>query len=249
MATLSPTLSVKYPQARGGGGAGAPPISGGGGGDGQNSGGAPDYGQRLRRARLGLAVGITPVIMLFISFTSAYIVRQGLPTLDVRTNTYIHDWLPVSLPWVLLAINTVILLVSSVTVELARRQITRQAALAPVQSIPGISLGEEKSLPWLGITVVLGLAFLVGQWMAWQALASRGFYLATSASSSFVYLLTGMHAIHLVGGMLALFYAAITSLLRRPVEARRIVVDITAWYWHFMALLWIYIFALLEIAR
>jgi cytochrome c oxidase subunit III len=134
-------------------------------------------------------------------------------------------------------------------VELARRQITRQAALAPVQSIPGISLGEEKSLPWLGITVVLGLAFLVGQWMAWQALASRGFYLATSASSSFVYLLTGMHAIHLVGGMLALFYAAITSLLRRPVEARRIVVDITAWYWHFMALLWIYIFALLEIAR
>ena len=248
MATLSPTLSVKYPQTRGGGGAGAPPTSGGGGGDGQ-TGGSPDYGQRLRRARLGLAVGITPVIMLFVSFTSAYIVRQGLPTLDVRTGTYVHDWLPVNMPWVLLAVNTLILLVSSLTMEFSRRQITRQAALAPVQSIPGVSLGSERILPWLPITVVLGLGFLSGQWLAWRELESRGFYLVTSASSSFVYLLTGAHAIHLAGGILALFYAAITSLLRRPVEARRIVVDIAAWYWHFMALLWIYILVLLAVAR
>ena len=249
MATLSPTVSLKYPKIHGGGGAGAPPNSGGGGDDGRAGGSSPNYGQRLRRARLGLAVGLTPVIMLFVSFTSAYIVRQGLPTLDLRTNTYVHDWLPVNLPWVLLMINTVVLLVSSVTMELSRRQITRQAALAPVQSIPGVSLGEERTVPWLGITVVLGLGFLAGQWLAWQELENRGFYLATSASSSFVYLLTGMHAIHLAGGILALTYAAITSLLRKPVEARRIVVDITAWYWHFMALLWIYVFALLEIAR
>ncbi|HZQ24211.1 MAG TPA: cytochrome c oxidase subunit 3 [Terriglobales bacterium] len=249
MATLSPT-AVKFPQTHHGGGEGAPPFYGGGGGDGRGGGSnSPDYGQRLRRARLGLVVGITPIVMLFVSFTSAYIVRQGLPTLDVRTSTYVHDWLPVHLPWVLLLVNTVILLVSSGTMEMARRQITRQAALAPVRSIPGVSLGEEKIFPWLPFTVVLGVAFLIGQWEAWQELAARGFYLATSASSSFVYLLTGMHAIHLLGGMLALLYAAITSLLNRPVEARRIVVDITAWYWHFMALLWIYIFALIEIAR
>jgi cytochrome c oxidase subunit III len=205
----------------------------------------------LRRARLGLAVGITPVIMLFVSFTSAYIVRQGLPTLDVRTNQYVHDWLPVNLPWILLLLNTVILLVSSATMEMARRQITRRSALAGVESIPGVTLGEESRVPWLGITIVLGLAFLVGQWEAWMELAARGFYLATSASSSFVYLLTGMHAIHLAGGIFALLYAGVTSLpvLRRPVEARRIVVDIAGWYWHFMALLWIYIFALIEFAR
>ena len=249
MATLSPTVTVKYPQTRGGGGAGAPPTSGGGGGDGQGGSGSPDYGQRLRRARLGLAVGITPVIMLFVSFTSAYIVRQGLPTLDIRTGTYIHDWLPVNMPWLLLGINTLILLVSSLTMEFARRQITRRAALAPVESIPGVSLGDEDRLPWLGITVILGLAFLSGQWMAWRELQSRGFYLATSASSSFVYLLTGMHAIHLAGGVIALLYAAVTTLLHRPVEARRIVVDITAWYWHFMALLWVYILVLLAVAR
>jgi cytochrome c oxidase subunit 3 len=73
--------------------------------------------------------------------------------------------------------------------------------------------------------------------------------MSTTPSSSFVYLLTGMHAIHLAGGVLALAYAGTTAMLRRPLETRRIVVDITAWYWHFMALLWLYIFALLAIAR
>ncbi|HYL15040.1 MAG TPA: cytochrome c oxidase subunit 3 [Terriglobales bacterium] len=242
------SIATRDPRTFRGGGIELPPTSGGGD-DGHGGGGSPDYGQRLRRARLGLAVGITPVIMLFVSFTSAYIIRQGLPTLDEQTNQYVHDWLPVNLPWVLLLMNTVVLLISSVTMEFARRHITREAALAPVKSIPGISLGDEKSFPWLGLTVVLGLGFLFGQWMAWKELAYRGFFLATSPSSSFVYLLTGTHAIHLAGGVLALLYAASTALMRRPVEARRIVVEITAWYWHFMALLWIYVFLLLEFAR
>jgi cytochrome c oxidase subunit 3 len=244
---MSPTV-VKYPQSGQRGGVGAPPRFGSGDGD-SSGGSSPNYGERLRRARLGLAVGITPVIMLFVSFTSAYIVRQGIPSLDLRTNTYVHDWLPVNLPTLMLMINTLILVISSFTIEMARRQITRRAALAPVSSIPGVSLGKEKNFPWLGITAILGLAFLVGQWQAWEELAARGFYLSTSASSSFVYLLTGAHAAHLAGGILAMFYAVLTSLLHRPVESRRIVVDITAWYWHFMALLWIYIFALIEIAH
>jgi len=187
--------------------------------------------------------------MLFVSFTSAYIVRQGLPTLDDRTNTYVRDWMSVSLPVTMLLVNSLILLVSSITMELARRQITQQAALAPVKSIPGVSVGNDRGFPWLGITVVLGFAFLTGQWLAWRELGDRGFFLATSPSSSFFYLLTGSHAVHLAGGMIALMVSAITSLLHRPVEGRRIVVDVTAWYWHFMAFLWIYIFALLWFAR
>ena len=114
MATLSPTVAVKYPQTRHGGGSGAPPTHGNGGGDGRGANGSPDYGERLRRARLGLVVGLTPVIMMFVSFTSAYIVRKGLPTVDPRTNTYVHDWLSVNIPWGLLLVNTVILLISSV---------------------------------------------------------------------------------------------------------------------------------------
>ena len=244
MATLSSTVPVKIPETSRDGGGAQPPVYRGGG-DGGRADGYPDYGQRLRRARLGLAIALAPIFMFFISITSAYIVRQGLPTFDDKTNSYIREWIPVQLPLALLLVNTGLLAASSITAELARRQITRQSALAPVESIPGVSLGEEGRFPWIYVTVALGTGFLVGQWMAWQELASRGFYIATSASSSFVYLLTAAHGVHLAGGVIVLVYAATISLLHKPVEARRIVVDVTAWYWHFMFLLWIGIFALL----
>jgi cytochrome c oxidase subunit III len=247
MATLSSPVTIDVPKTGQGGGGTRPPVYGGGG-DGRSDG-SPDYGARLRRLRLGLAIGLASVTMIFVSLTSAYIVRRGLPTLDERTNTYVRDWIPVDLPITLLLVNTTLLLMSSISAELARRQITRQAALAPVRSIPGVSLGEEKGFPWLGVTVVLGGGFLTGQWMAWRELADRGFYLATSASSSFVYLLTATHAVHLAGGILVLLYATAVSLLHKPVEARRVVVDVAAWYWHFMFLLWLYIFGLLWFMR
>ena len=132
--------------------------------------GSPDFHVRLRRARLGLAVGVTGIVMIFVSFTSAYLVRQGLPTLDPRTDTLVHDWLPVRLPGLLL-INSLVLLISSVTMELARRQVAREATLAQVDSIAGVSLGREDKNPWLALTVVLGITFLTGQWMAWRELA------------------------------------------------------------------------------
>jgi cytochrome c oxidase subunit 3 len=225
----------------------APPVTGGG--DDGRGGDVPDYGARLRRARLGLICGIATVGMVFISLTSAYIFRRGLPTFQGETNSYVRDWGSVSLPWVLLGINTVILVISSITMELARRKAARQAALAPVTSIPGVSLGDEKDFPWLGTTVLLGFAFLIGQWLAWGELHNRGFFMATSPSSSFAFLLTVAHAVHLTGGMIALIWASSASLLNKPLEARRIAVDITAWYWHFMAVLWIYIFLLLGLAR
>lgn len=224
----------------------APPDRGGGG---DGGGDIPNYGARLRRARLGLICAIATVCMVFIALTSAYIVRQGLPTYDGTSNSYVRDWGQVDLPWVLLAINTAVLLASSISVELARRSAARQAALAPVKSIPGISLGNEKNFPWLGVTILLGFGFLVGQWMAWSELHNRGFFVNTNPSSSFAFLLTIAHAVHLAGGMIALLWAGSTSLLHKPLESRRIVVDITAWYWHFMAVLWIYVFALLGFAR
>src|SRR5271155_411676 len=248
MATYTPSTPVN--QVGRGGDVPAPPNGGGddGGFHGQPNG-SPDYGARLRRARLGLICGIATVSMVFISLTSAYVVRQGLPTFDGATNSYVRDWGMVELPWQLLAINTALLLISSLTMEFARRGITRQAALAPLKSIPGISLGNEKSFPWLGITVLLGLGFLAGQWIAWGELKSRGFFVNTNPNSSFVYLLTAAHAVHLLGGVVALLWAGVTSLQHRPVEGRRIVVDVAAWYWHFMAVLWIYVFALLAFAK
>src|SRR5213595_3951868 len=140
MASFSTTATLDEPQVSRGNEGGAPPIFGGGD-DGRAGRGLPNYPTRLRRARLGLLVALTPVLMLFVSFTSAYVMRQGLPTLDPRTNALVRDWIPVTLPKLLL-INTGVLILSSVFIELARRQIKDQAALRPITAHPRVSAGE-----------------------------------------------------------------------------------------------------------
>ena len=246
MASFSPTASVDDPRVALDDHGIVPPVHGGD--DGGSWPGSPDYRTRLRRARLGLLVALTPVLMLFVSFTSAYVVRQGLPTLDPHTNQMVRDWIPIKLPTLLLA-NTCILLLSTASMELARRQMKREVTLSAAGSLSGGLFSDEKAMPWLGLTILLGICFLTGQWLAWRELAGRGYYVATSPSSSFIYLLTGSHAIHLMGGILALFVAGGAALLRWPAATRGILVDVTAWYWHFMALLWVYILCLLEFAH
>ena len=240
MASYTPTVSIDDPMTSTGGNGVLPPLRGSG-----DDFGLPLFDARLRRARLGLVVGLTGILMIFISFTSAYVVRQGLPTLDPRSNTLLHDWFPVPLPRLLL-INTVVLLISSFTMELARRHAARKAGLARLAAVPGVSVDANEKVSWLALTVVLGLSFLAGQWMVWRELAAAGFYVSSSPSSSFIYLLTGMHGVHLLGGVVALLTAGVASFLRRPGDSQSIVLDVTGWYWHFMALLWIYILCLLE---
>src|ERR1017187_8875349 len=201
MASFTPTIPASHPTTSRGKRADLPAGVGGRAG-GRPDPGSPDYRARLRRARLGLAVALAPITMLFVAFTSAYIVRQGLPTFDPHTNTVVHDWIPGALPTRLFLVTTCVLLLSSVTIEYARRHLARQVAPEPGQTIPGVSLGTERKFPWLALTLVLGLCFLLGQWLAWSDLASRGFYVATGPSSSFVYLLTGAHAVHLFGGII-----------------------------------------------
>jgi cytochrome c oxidase subunit 3 len=99
----------------------------------------------------------------------------------------------------------------------------------------------------LDAAAILGLMFLGGQFIAWTQLAAHGVFLATNPSSSFFYLLTGAHALHLLGGIAALFYLVyrapqLASGLKKPVA-----VDVTAIYWHFMDGLWIYLLLLLTV--
>lgn len=175
--------------------------------------------------------------------------RRGFLSLDFESDTYVRTWVPVRLPWLILIANTATLIASSVTIDFARRAVTREAALAPVQSIPGISLGEERRFPWLALTTVLGFLFLAGQLWAWQNLSARGFHLQGRTSSSFVYVLTAMHGLHLAGGLVALLVADVASWFGRlHVETRRIIVDVTSWYWHAMTAIWIYILVLFSFA-
>jgi cytochrome c oxidase subunit 3 len=243
MASFTTTTTVEAPVSSGHGGI-LPPLTSG---DGGPDSAAPDHKTRLRRARLGLLVALTPIFMLFISFTSAYLVRQGLPSLDPSTNKLVSDWIPVRLP-ILLLFNTFTLLLSSACIEFARRHVKSEAVAGPAPS-SSLARANNDSFPWLPITLLLGLGFLYGQWLAWRQLAASGFYVSTAPSSSFVYLLTGAHAVHLFGGILVLLAACLASLLGFSAIRRSIVIDITAWYWHFMTLLWVYILCLLEFAR
>jgi cytochrome c oxidase subunit 3 len=209
----------------------------------------PGYYERLRRYRLGVAIGLASIVMIFVALTSAYVVRQGLSQWDEHQRAYVSDWHPVPLPLALLLVNTAVLLLSSFTLERARRNLMHRSVTATLADIPGVAPDPERSLPWLGVTVVLGAGFLAGQFAAWHELHRAGYFLATTPSSSFFYVLTAAHGVHLTGGIIALLYAASTSLLHRSLATRRIVVDATAWYWHFMAALWLYIFGLLYFVR
>ncbi|HEV8523452.1 MAG TPA: heme-copper oxidase subunit III [Terriglobales bacterium] len=245
LATLPP-VAVEEPKLGGRGPTVGPPRDGD-----DHRGGGPqpdDFRDRVRRYRIGLFFGLASVVMLFVGFTSAYIVRQGVTSLDPSTGTEVSDWRPITLPPLLWA-NTAILLASSFTLHMARRRLARQVSRSRARTASPLVIDERGSVPWLAITVVLGVGFLAGQLLAWRQLVQQGILIGTNPSSSFFYVLTGTHGLHLLGGVVALIYAAATSLLHRPLTSRFVVVDGTSIYWHFMDFLWLYIFALLQFAR
>lgn len=252
MTVLKETISeVEAPKigeqsANSGNGAGTPT---GGGDDGkedwnnwpQDSRGP---GERLSRYRLGLGMALVAIFMFFVAMSSAYIARQN--TWHWKGETYARDWKPILMPSILW-LNTLVLLLSSATMETARRHVFDEKR----RMEEWLGLGNptvRSSLPWLAISLLLGTAFIAGQLFAWNSLRSQTAYFE-SVSSHFFYLLTGAHAVHLLGGMIALLYALSISLLGRRLSSRQIVVDVTAWYWHGMGILWLGLFALMLLSR
>ncbi len=171
----------------------------------------------------GIYVVLFAITMMFAAFSSALIVRKGSSL----------DWQTFSLPSILY-INTLILLASSATLEVARRRVAT--------FMGGLKSQDESPTRWLYITLSLGLLFVAGQYFAWSQLRTEGLYLATNPSSSFFYVLTATHALHLLGGLVGLIY--VIRKLRKS-ALRRSTLDATARYWHFMDLLWLYLLCLL----
>lgn len=249
MPVFSGPVRVDKPKSgQGHGGVHPPAYTGGGGGSGPGDG-PSDYERRLRRARLALVLGFVSISMLFVIVTAVFLIRHSTVVLDSESRTYVHQWIPAELPVRLLLFNTLILALGSLTIELGRRSIAREMSVAPMRVIPGIAWEGESRIPWLAITSFLGIVFLIGQWKAWSLFRAHGFHVFTAGSSPFFYLLTGTHAVHLAAGILILLYAVSTSLLHSAIEHRRIVVEVASWYWHFMGVLWVYVFVLLQLGR
>src|SRR5215472_14089 len=234
----------------GGGGPGKTPFRRGyGGGDDGDHGGRDDFyssRQRLRRGRIGVVVFMGCVTVLFIGTTTAYLVRQSTPHWDPEKGANVYEWRPLQLPYQQLWINTLALALSSVTLELARRRMLKEADFSTMGIVPP---RRKNDLPWLPITVLLGFGFLAGQILVWNTLRTQSALVSANPSRMFFFMFTGGHAIHLAGGLIMLLYAACGRWLRVRLESQRIAVEVTSWYWHFMGALWAGIFALLHFAR
>jgi len=176
---MPPLLPIDVHPPKSGDGAGGvhPPEIGGGGGRDPGDG-SPDYERRLQRARIGLICGVVSVSMLFLILTAVFLARQTSVALDSQGRS-IRMWIPIVLPVRLLLWNTVILLCSSLTLELARTQVARDMVLAPLRAIVGNRMESRIRAPWLLMTTALGITFLLGQWLAWTEFRAEGFHAST----------------------------------------------------------------------
>jgi len=182
------------------------------------------YAAHERASTSGIWVGLFAITMSFAAFTSALFVREGTA-----------DWTHLALPSILY-LNTLVLLASSITLECARRALYGTAATQDGET-------TNKAGAWVLVTLLLGLGFCAGQFRAWLELRAEGIYLATNPNSSFFYLLTFLHALHVLVGILVLVYLA-GRLIASHRTLRRSLFQNTAIYWHFMAVLWVYLFLL-----
>jgi cytochrome c oxidase subunit III len=218
----------------------------GGGGEGDNWNNRPagrrGPREKLGRYRLGMFFALAGDLMFFVALVSVFFVSQSSGHFDA-TNHYVNDWLPTTVPPILW-LNTAVLLLSSVSMEIARRRMFEESHA--MEEWLGIGRPtSERAMPWLMATIFLGMVFLAGQTVAWRQLAMQHVLFASSQSSHFFYLITYTHAIHLFLGLGGLLTALVGIYTLRQMEGRQILVDCAAWYWHCMGVFWVFLFVLL----
>jgi cytochrome c oxidase subunit 3 len=179
----------------------------------------PRRSDMAKGSESGIWIALFAITMSFAAFTSALFIRQAST-----------DWTHIAAPRILFG-STAVLLLSSLLMEMSRRGFDGKPASEIKEHGNGLIL--------LAATMILGLAFVGGQYLAWKGLRAQGLYLATNPNSSFFYLLTGVHALHVLGGIAALTYLLLQLAARGSV--RRNLVNGVVVYWHFMAALWLYL--------
>jgi len=179
---------------------------------------APDFGRnKIPAKKFALYVSFASVIMLFSGLTSAFIVRQAA-----------GNWLEFPLPN-LFYTSTILIVLSSITLQASY-----------------YSFKKGKKFPYQALlvaTLILGLGFTVMQYQAWLEMSANGIHLTGNPSGSFVYVISGIHAAHVLGGigalLVAIGHAFILPFFRNP--KRKLRFELTLIYWHFVGFLWIYL--------
>lgn len=167
-------------------------------------------------SKMLLWIGIVSIIMAFAGFTSAYIVRKAE-----------GNWIEFNMPRAF-TISTIIILISSFTMQMAYGAVKKNN----FQNAKTFSI----------VTLGLGLAFVFSQFYAWNVLVDNGIFFVGNPSGSFLYVLTGLHVLHLVGGMIALTLVAVKTIQEKYNSENSLGIELCATYWHFLDLLWIYLF-------
>jgi cytochrome c oxidase subunit III len=206
----------------GGGGGGKEPLAGG------DRGGDGDKGRRprkppQRRYATAIKLGMVSILIFFLGLCSAFLALKHVS----------QAWVSLHLPRILW-LNTAILLLSSYTLVKARRRLS--------------ALDFPRFRELWRVTTILGSLFLAGQLIAWLQLVASGIYIASSQATSFFYIFTAAHAVHLVGGVAALLYVTTRDFEKGEIS-RVTAVEVTSYYWHFMDGLWVFLLLLLYLGR
>jgi cytochrome c oxidase subunit 3 len=204
-----------------GGGPGVPGPNGKGPrGNGWRGGKDPERRLSAAAYRITMWVVLAAIVMMFAALSSAYIILSAG-----------EQWRPVTMPRMFL-LSTLVIVFSSLSFETAKRSLKQGKQL--------------RSFRWLSITLMLGLVFIAFQLMGWRELAAQGVYFASHPHSSFFYFFTGVHGVHLLGGIAGLLYLLTRMRARQALVSERteVTTQLVSLYWHTMDLLWIWLFLL-----
>lgn len=172
--------------------------------------------KKIHPHKFTLWVAIASIIMMFAGLTSAYIVKGSMP-----------GWVSVTLPK-LFYISTVVMLVSSLTIQMA------------VKSFRERNMQQYRRL--ITLTTILGTAFVIMQVIAFKQLYSSGVRMEGSGAGQFLYIIFGLHALHVIGGVIALLVMFLKAYNSKVRSYNPVPVEVAATYWHFVDLLWVYLF-------
>ena len=172
--------------------------------------------KKIHPHKFTLWVAIGSMVMMFAGLTSAYIVKREQP-----------NWTSFEMPQIFWY-STAVMILSSVMIQLA------------LKSFKDRELARYRGL--IVCTLVLGLVFILLQWLGFQQIWNSGIRLKGSGAAQFLYIIFGLHAVHVFGGVVALTLMFIRAFNRKYRSYNSVPVEIAATYWHFVDLLWVYLF-------